>query len=52
YCTCQSLFESPRYMLLCDHCGKWFHGACVGITARDGEFLDLYYCKECTTATG
>ncbi|KAI8146913.1 hypothetical protein BJV82DRAFT_596992 [Fennellomyces sp. T-0311] len=52
YCTCQKPLESPMYMLSCDHCGRWFHGVCVHITRSEGDFLDLYYCAECSNATG
>ncbi|KAI7857996.1 hypothetical protein BDC45DRAFT_499838, partial [Circinella umbellata] len=39
-------------MISCDHCNKWFHGVCIGMSAKEGDFLDLYYCKECTVTTG
>ncbi|KAI9260579.1 hypothetical protein BDA99DRAFT_439442 [Phascolomyces articulosus] len=52
YCICQSILTIPKYMILCDHCQKWFHGACMGLTAKEGEFFDLYYCKDCTVKEG
>ena len=52
YCNCQSPLTTPQYMISCDHCGKWFHGFCIGISSKEGEFFDLYYCNECTGITG
>lgn len=48
YCICQTPFQSPLFMLPCDHCNKWFHGYCVNITPQMATYLDLYICDECT----
>jgi hypothetical protein len=42
----------------CDLCQQWYHGACVGITARQGRTIAEYACLYCrktddgTTVTG
>jgi hypothetical protein len=45
HCFC----GGPNYggfMLCCDTCELWFHGACVG-TAKDSESLEKWLCAAC-----
>lgn len=34
-------------MIACDRCDNWFHGECIGISEKEGEFIDLYFCRDC-----
>ena len=50
-CRCGK-HDTTKFMLGCDGCDRWFHGACVGVTeeaaeAAGGE-LHSWYCKPCT----
>ncbi|KAI9313634.1 hypothetical protein BX666DRAFT_1863994 [Dichotomocladium elegans] len=48
YCICRKPYDVPRFMIACDRCDQWFHGECIGISEREGEFIDLYFCGECS----
>ena len=50
-CRCGK-HDEAKFMLGCDGCDRWFHGACVGVTeeaakAAGGE-LQTWYCRPCT----
>ncbi|ORZ09809.1 hypothetical protein BCR42DRAFT_334386 [Absidia repens] len=47
YCICQTPYDATRFMIACDECDQWFHGECIGISEKDGEFIDLYFCGVC-----
>ncbi|ORX59545.1 hypothetical protein DM01DRAFT_12006 [Hesseltinella vesiculosa] len=44
--------NSPRFMIACDRCDQWFHGECIGIDEKQGEFIDLHFCDRCSQETG
>jgi hypothetical protein len=46
YCLCQKPWQG-RFMIQCDHCGEWFHGSCVNVTAVDALNINLYKCPDC-----
>ncbi|KAI8338552.1 hypothetical protein BC941DRAFT_423206 [Chlamydoabsidia padenii] len=52
YCICQTPYDVPRFMIACDRCDQWFHGECIGISEKEGEFIDLYFCDVCGKETG
>ncbi|ORZ18773.1 hypothetical protein BCR42DRAFT_232247 [Absidia repens] len=52
YCICQTPYDAPRFMIACDRCDQWFHGECIGISEKEGEFIDLYFCDVCGKETG
>ncbi|KAI7886646.1 hypothetical protein K492DRAFT_186499 [Lichtheimia hyalospora FSU 10163] len=52
YCICRKPYDVPRFMIACDRCDQWFHGECIGISEKEGEFIDLYFCTDCAQATG
>ena len=47
YCICKSPYDGTRFMIACDKCDQWFHGECIGISEKQGEFIDLYFCDDC-----
>jgi hypothetical protein len=47
YCICKRPYDAPRFMIACDKCDQWFHGECIGISEKQGEFIDLYFCENC-----
>ncbi|KAG0177894.1 hypothetical protein DFQ29_004203 [Apophysomyces sp. BC1021] len=51
YCICRKPYDA-RFMIACDRCNQWFHGECVGINETEGEFIDLYFCNECSKVNG
>ena len=32
----------------CDHCERWFHGKCVGISPEKAEEIERYMCPGCS----
>uniref|UniRef100_A0ACD5URT3 Uncharacterized protein n=1 Tax=Avena sativa TaxID=4498 RepID=A0ACD5URT3_AVESA len=32
----------------CDHCERWFHGKCVGVTPEKAEEIEQYMCPGCS----
>ncbi|CAO3615201.1 unnamed protein product [Cunninghamella echinulata] len=52
YCICQKPYDAPRFMIACDRCDQWFHGECINISEKEGEFVDLYFCPKCSKETG
>ncbi|KAF7725778.1 hypothetical protein EC973_009395 [Apophysomyces ossiformis] len=52
YCICRKPYDAPRFMIACDRCDQWFHGECVGISEKQGEFIDVYFCSDCVKVTG
>lgn len=47
YCICQTPYDAPSFMIACDRCDQWFHGECINISEKEGEFIDLYFCPNC-----
>ncbi|KAG1501866.1 hypothetical protein G6F47_001862 [Rhizopus delemar] len=52
YCICKRPYDIPRFMIACDRCDQWFHGECIEISEKQGEFIDLYFCENCSKITG
>ncbi|RPA85914.1 hypothetical protein BJ508DRAFT_204587, partial [Ascobolus immersus RN42] len=46
YCICR-LPDTGRWMIACDGCDDWFHGACVNIPETQGDLIDKYFCPRC-----
>ncbi|KAJ3112592.1 hypothetical protein HK100_002281 [Physocladia obscura] len=46
YCICRQI-DNGRFMIQCDQCKDWYHGACVNITERMGQTLEGYECPYC-----
>lgn len=46
YCFCKKPWQG-RFMLQCDGCDEWFHGACVDITPSEALDIDEYHCRGC-----
>lgn len=47
YCVCRQPYEG--FMIGCDGCEEWYHGACVGITEEQAQKFDKYVCVRCST---
>ncbi|KAK4137014.1 hypothetical protein BT67DRAFT_432726 [Trichocladium antarcticum] len=48
YCLCRGP-DDHRFMIACDRCEDWFHGACIGMDKHTGEKLvQKYICPNCT----
>ena len=45
YCLCREW--QGRFMIQCDGCDEWFHGACVDITPTEALSIDEYQCGKC-----
>ncbi|CAO3694579.1 unnamed protein product [Rhizopus stolonifer] len=52
YCICKRPYDIPRFMIACDKCDQWFHGECINISEKQGEFIDFYFCQNCSKITG
>ena len=46
YCICRGPYNN-RFMICCDECDEWYHGACVGVTRKDADSIDTYRCTPC-----
>ena len=46
YCLCRKK-DDGKLMVQCSGCEDWFHGKCVGITARQAKRLPKYFCPDC-----
>ncbi|XP_046575592.1 PHD finger protein ALFIN-LIKE 7-like [Haliotis rubra] len=46
YCPCRQP-DDGGFMIACDGCDEWFHGACVGVTETMAEAMDEYHCPTC-----
>ena len=51
-CVCQSPYDSRCNYLICEECGSWFHGRCVGISVAKQDQVMGYVCKKCTSKSG
>jgi len=55
YCTCRGPSDG-KFMIGCDHCDGWFHGKCVGVSAKCGEAIEAegaqYMCPLCAKSKG
>ncbi|KAI9340529.1 transcription factor S-II, central domain-containing protein [Obelidium mucronatum] len=49
YCVCRGV-DNGRFMICCDVCKDWYHGACVNITERMGQTIKFYECPYCVQA--
>ena len=55
YCVCRGPWDGKSFMIACDGCDMWFHGACVGLTselsAREGAEAAFrrYHCPLCVS---
>ncbi|KAJ3104639.1 PHD finger protein 3 [Phlyctochytrium planicorne] len=46
YCICRKP-DNGKFMIQCDSCKDWYHGACVEITERAARDIKSYECDEC-----
>ncbi|CAG9533022.1 unnamed protein product [Cercopithifilaria johnstoni] len=46
HCLCGSSDESS-FMICCDHCGVWYHGACLQVTRTQANRIETYACPPC-----
>ncbi|KAL8873624.1 MAG: hypothetical protein Q9174_000949, partial [Haloplaca sp. 1 TL-2023] len=48
FCICRGP-DNHTWMIACDGpCEDWFHGRCIGMTEKEGELIEKYYCPNCT----
>jgi len=45
YCICRRPYEG--FMIGCDDCEEWYHGACIGVSQAQGNKIDKYLCVRC-----
>ena len=45
-CKC-GLVDEDKFMLQCDGCDVWFHGACVGVTQAQADRAKSWCCWRC-----
>jgi len=41
-CICNVTYDDGAFMLQCDECHKWLHGACVGVLPCNVSFLSSF----------
>ena len=52
FCTCRKP-DDGKFMIACDGpCGDWYHGACVGINAKEARKMDKYLCARAACNMG
>lgn len=47
YCLCRQPYEG--FMIGCDGCEEWYHGACIGLSQEQAQKFDKYVCVRCCT---
>ncbi|KAJ1978776.1 hypothetical protein H4R35_001762 [Dimargaris xerosporica] len=47
-CLCQRGYNGSEFIVHCDKCKVWFHGACVSITPQDAAIATHIYCQDCS----
>jgi hypothetical protein len=47
YCLCRQPYEG--FMIGCDGCEEWYHGACIGVSQEQAQKFDKYVCVRCST---
>ncbi|XBI92494.1 PHD finger protein ALFIN-LIKE 4-like [Triticum dicoccoides] len=47
---CQEIYSANdgHLWIGCDHCQRWFHGKCVGVTAEMANGIEDYMCPGCS----
>ena len=50
YCFCRNPWQG-RFMIQCDYCKEWYHGACVNVTPTEALDIIRYKCGECKSRT-
>ncbi|XP_071086634.1 histone lysine demethylase PHF8-like [Haliotis cracherodii] len=46
FCVCRRP-DDGSFMIGCDKCNGWFHGACVGVKPEEAETMEHYECPTC-----
>ncbi|MES9883655.1 MAG: hypothetical protein ABW185_22615, partial [Sedimenticola sp.] len=46
YCLCRGPHRG-QFMIQCDTCEEWFHGACVNVDEEEAKDIDQYVCPRC-----
>jgi hypothetical protein len=47
-CAACKRVDHTQFMLKCDGCGKWLHGACGGVASvEDAAALEKWHCRAC-----
>ena len=46
YCVCRKP-NADQFMIGCDACDEWYHGACIGITKKDAKKIKQFFCQAC-----
>ncbi|ORY47062.1 hypothetical protein BCR33DRAFT_116173 [Rhizoclosmatium globosum] len=53
FCYCRSLWDG-RFMMQCNQCKEWFHGACLSPQVKEEDSLTFqtFHCAECSVLYG
>ena len=56
YCVCEGGWDGVAFMIACDGCNRWYHGACVGLMPRTKQdcteaAFRKYTCPTCEVRT-
>ncbi|KAI8644765.1 hypothetical protein BD408DRAFT_111925 [Parasitella parasitica] len=47
YCICRKGYDGKEFMIECEDCKEWFHGACVGLKPNSVSYH--YACSSCSS---
>jgi hypothetical protein len=50
HCVCGGPSDG-RFMLCCNKCNSWFHGACINVTEESSAELEQWLCATCSGGT-
>ena len=50
-CSCLVPWDGVAFMIQCDSCEVWYHGACVGIQETDVAKMDTFVCSRCKSVS-
>ena len=53
YCLCEQPYAPGAFMIECEGCADWLHGACVqGVRECDAAAIAAYRCPRCAPPAG
>ena len=46
HCLCRTP-DDGQFMIQCDYCDEWYHGACINLTPEQADMWVKFRCPRC-----